>query len=1018
MKNRIFTLGVMALLFAACSVNEMDIATPTAKDAEEFFATIEDASTRVFVDDDLMVLWHADDRVSIFNKYTYNQQYRFTGNTGANSGSFTKVPNDDFVTGNALNSVYAIYPYKESTDISNQGVLTIDLPATQSYAENSFGVGANTMVSCSEGNELLFKNLCGYIMLKLYGDNVTVKSISIKGNNDEPLAGKATVNASIENAPTLSFDASATKEITLTFDAPVTLGTTPETATTFWLVVPPTTFSKGITLTVKDNKNGEFKKSTTASLQISRNTLKRLSALQATPEPSDDAIVFADSKLKERLVAKFDTNGDGELSYKEAAAVTSIEGAVTIKTITSFDEFQYFTGVSYIPKSCFESWSNLNSIVLPASITHIDNLAFKDCISLSELVLPDSVSRLGYGVFYGCSALKRMVLPNSISGELGFIYDTRPNYSDQIYEMGLFQGCSSLEEVVLPNSITALGVNLFYMCKNLNSLEIPSSIKRYSYGTFQGCKNLSSIKLQDSITAIPGYLFYGCENITSIVIPQTVTRINYGAFGGTGITSIEIPESVTYIGESAFSGTKLTAVSIPESVSYIEDYLFSGCSDLASVSIPESVTGIGRGAFANCFKLEDITIPNSVSTIGDEAFRGCLGLTSISIPESVKSIGQRAFSRCANLASLYLPNTTINLNESFEYCTALTSIVIPAKIEGFQYAFQYCTSLKSVTLSDGLPLISMYAFLGCESIETIRIPASVTHIYNGAFLSCSGLSSIMVESSTPPSGSIQMFVNTNNCPIYVPSESIEEYKSTRYWSDYVDRIQAIPDFFFNGKPLSKEDENVYSGIVSLQKNESIKLDGDIQLTSFWLDPDFVVNGCFNAVNGLYKVTLNKGDFTITFRRVNADGSAPNLSEGGLYLQGWGVAEKKMSEFIGWPGTGGYQLAQVSDGVYQFTGKAVNENATEIGGRFRRDYVKFGYFFQDGWGNEASAGVTISGNAASLFEQESDKKFHNLVEQNASLDLGSTYRLIIDFTNTTISGNAITSGIETVRIDKL
>ena len=260
MKNRIFSLGIMALLLVACSVNEMDIATPTAKYAEEFFATIEDASTRVFVDDDLMVLWHADDRVSIFNKYTYNQQYRFTGNTGANSGSFTKVPNDDFVTGNALNSVYAIYPYKESTEISNQGVLTINLPAIQSYAENSFGVGANTMVSCSEGNELLFKNLCGYIMLKLYGDNVTVKSISIKGNNDEPLAGKATVNASIDNAPTMTFDASATKEITLTFDAPVTLGTTAETATSFWLVVPPTIFTKGITLTVKDDKNGEFKK--------------------------------------------------------------------------------------------------------------------------------------------------------------------------------------------------------------------------------------------------------------------------------------------------------------------------------------------------------------------------------------------------------------------------------------------------------------------------------------------------------------------------------------------------------------------------------------------------------------------------------------------------------------------------------------------------------------------------------------------------------------------------------------
>ena len=66
MKYRIFTIGMVAALFAACSVNEMDFNAPSGED--EFFATIEEASSRVYVDDDLMVLWHADDRVSIFNK--------------------------------------------------------------------------------------------------------------------------------------------------------------------------------------------------------------------------------------------------------------------------------------------------------------------------------------------------------------------------------------------------------------------------------------------------------------------------------------------------------------------------------------------------------------------------------------------------------------------------------------------------------------------------------------------------------------------------------------------------------------------------------------------------------------------------------------------------------------------------------------------------------------------------------------------------------------------------------------
>lgn len=293
MKYRIFILGLIAILFAACAVSEVDHSAPLLDDGEEFYATIEGATTKAYVDEDLRVLWHADDRVSIFYEYTFNRQYRFTGETGDNSGTFEKVSQDDFITGNALDYVYAVYPYKEGTKISNRGVLTLDLPATQTYAENSFGIGANTMVSCSEGNELLFKNLCGYIMLKLYGDDVSVSSISLKGNNNEPLAGKATVTASVDGNPSLSFDETAAHEITLTFDIPVTLGTTAETATDFWLVVPPMTISGGITLTVTDDRNGIFEKSTTKSLEIRRNTLSRMSSLEvvmpgsAVPEAVD-----------------------------------------------------------------------------------------------------------------------------------------------------------------------------------------------------------------------------------------------------------------------------------------------------------------------------------------------------------------------------------------------------------------------------------------------------------------------------------------------------------------------------------------------------------------------------------------------------------------------------------------------------------------------------------------------------------------------------------------------------------
>jgi len=54
------------------------------------------------------------------------------------------------------------------------------------------------------------------------------------------------------------------------------------------------------------------------------------------------------------------------------------------------------------------------------------------------------------------------------------------------------------------------------------------------------------------------------------------------------------------------------------------------------------------------------------------------------------------------------------------------------------------------------------------------------------------LTSVIIESTTPPESGGYEFDNTNNCPIYVPSESVETYKAASGWSSYASRIQAIP----------------------------------------------------------------------------------------------------------------------------------------------------------------------------------------------------------------------------------
>lgn len=284
MKRIISLLCLLVAVAVSCVKERQEAAVPVYANDEVFHAVIDgsgDPETRAYANEHLRGRWDAGDHISIFNKNTINREYAFQGQTGDNSGTFKKVPSDDFYAGNPLSYVYAIYPYSESTSISDDGEITLTLPAEQSYRENSYGLGANTMIAVTEDDELMFKNLCGYFAVKLYGDNVTVKSISLKGNNNELLAGKATVVAAIDDYPALTFEtATATKEITLTLDTPVTIGTTAETATLFWFVVPPTIFSEGITLTVSNENNSLFEKVTSGTLEIKRNTLKKSSSLQ------------------------------------------------------------------------------------------------------------------------------------------------------------------------------------------------------------------------------------------------------------------------------------------------------------------------------------------------------------------------------------------------------------------------------------------------------------------------------------------------------------------------------------------------------------------------------------------------------------------------------------------------------------------------------------------------------------------------------------------------------------------
>ena len=128
----------------------------------------------------------------------------------------------------------------------------------------------------------------------------------------------------------------------------------------------------------------------------------------------------------------------------------------------------------------------------------------------------------------------------------------------------------------------------------------------------------------------------------------------------------------------------------------------------------------------------------------------------------------------------------------FDSCTSLTSVNIPNSVTTIgDNAFRGCNGLTSVTIPNSVTSIDGSAFESCSGLTSVTIPNSVTSIGSYAFSGCSGLTSVTIHATTPPSLGSSAFNNTNNCPIYVPAESLDAYKTAGNWSSLASRITAI-----------------------------------------------------------------------------------------------------------------------------------------------------------------------------------------------------------------------------------
>lgn len=806
-KYLLFALPLIALMTGCTDLEEDVVGSPMSGDIKSVTislpeydnSSVADTRTEITYGGQITFAWAENDTVGIFPVGGGQVEFPISSAAGTTHASF----NGGKWALRASEKYAAYFPYNKANVYRDSEHILMDFTGQVQKGVNSTKhmgqydfLGSPAVNADSEGNlNFQLQRFMKPMDFRLtFPEAVQVKTVRVMA--DEPIfITQQTMDISGDNPVITTVEESMSRELLLKVE-PADGEETVDAVETgdFYLAMgiqDLTPYQLRIQVTTTDNRffsSDIVSKDLTNSFPGYRTT--------ATLSEGADFIEFADPEVERICLENWDTNGDGKLSYKEAASVSTLgtvfkypSWEISQSPIKSFDEFQYFTGVKSLDNGEFFGCNSLTSITIPESVTSITN-AFSGCYSLSSIIIPKNVTTIEYQAFNFCKSLMHISVDSKNA-----VYDSRDN-CNAIIETAtntLVVGCIG---TIIPSSIITIGDQAFFRCP-FYSITIPEGVTTIGNSTFAD------------------------SPLRTVFLPNSLETIGNAAFSGCDLRTIVIPEGVKSIGGGAFSSAKLKSIIVDIGNSYYYSYeesilietstnkLLQGTNQ-AQATIPEGVTIIGDGAFGECDLISSVNLPNSVTTIGNNAFSGCTSLTSITLPDGVTSIGNNAFNGCTSLTSITLPDGVTNIGMgAFSFCYNLTSINLPSSIKSIEdYTFDVCASLTSITLPDGLESIGDYAFRGCPLV-TITIPASVTSIGRSAFycaqprIFSSGtgagwgsgantLTSIIFLATTPPDIIIPYsfsFDPDRDPTIYVPITSVNAYKAA--WPDYSDCIVEI-----------------------------------------------------------------------------------------------------------------------------------------------------------------------------------------------------------------------------------
>lgn len=514
------------------------------------------------------------------------------------------------------------------------------------------------------------------------------------------------------------------------------------------------------------------------------------------------------SSLNTISTQAFSASGLTEISIPSSVhkiEMMAFHGCTNLKKVKVGNNVQ--TATTEIEENVFGNCSSLTDVIIGSEVKIIGSEVFKGCNNLINVTLGGNISRatmeIGAGAFANCTSLRNLTWGSEVN----------------IIAGGAFSSCTSLQSVTLPGTVSSIGEQAFENCSSLKSLVIGDDDT--SHGTvlnssaFKGCSSLQNTTLNKSViltdsNGIPyedifeectgdimincpisnvddGYLLnngspndgYGTTNVfnnskfNTITIGRDVTKIGYGYFNYVDFGRINIGDNVIEIGASAFynasgdisftSNSKLNKIAV---------YAFYGC-EFNDFIMPESVTKIGWYAFSRSSG-DNLIIGSKVTDIGANAFlnTNITGMVTIKCNLSnTTNISEYAFEDHQFSSLRIIGNyekINVKMHPYAEFNNTMDKIFIEGTIKDISNTYIYINSLNELHLCESVQNISLFLLFGLNDDSV-------------------GVKKVYCAPTTPPALCSQMAFS-NNTIIYVPRESVEQYKTSKNWEEYAGNI--------------------------------------------------------------------------------------------------------------------------------------------------------------------------------------------------------------------------------------